>query len=264
MKNIFIEGIPGSGKTTLVKKLAECLPDYKAVFEGEVSPVELAWCAYMDRVQYAEAKQHYPQLAGEMDDKARMWQDRIILPYTNIQTAENSFGADMEKYEIYSGRKSNEEFRSIILKRFEAFRETGYLLECSLFQNIVDELLLYQGYTTRQVVDFYREIFDRCDMDALRVVRLVPRNAKESLEHVRQERVNEQGVRVWEQAVVQYMAASPYGKEHGIRDFDDLCTYYQRRMDVEQAVFSIMPAGTYMDVVSREYAAPVLAMLLNF
>ena len=95
-------------------------------------------------------------------------------------------------------------------------------------------------------------------------MRLVPRDVRESLEQVRAERVDENGVRVWEQAVVQYMAASPYGKEHGVRDFDGLTDYYLRRMDVEQAVFSIMPAGTYMDVISHEYAAPVLAQLLSF
>ena len=42
--NYFVEGLQGSGKSTLVKRLSERLPDHKAFHEGDYSPVELAWC----------------------------------------------------------------------------------------------------------------------------------------------------------------------------------------------------------------------------
>jgi thymidylate kinase len=45
--NIFIEGIKGSGKTMLNKKLAVDLSDHKAYFEGNYNPLELAWCSYL-------------------------------------------------------------------------------------------------------------------------------------------------------------------------------------------------------------------------
>ena len=44
--NFFVEGLQGSGKSTLVQKLADMNPGYTAVREGEYSPVELSWCAY--------------------------------------------------------------------------------------------------------------------------------------------------------------------------------------------------------------------------
>jgi nucleoside-triphosphatase THEP1 len=40
--NFFIEGLQGSGKSTLVQKISEKLPEYTAVREGDYSPVELA------------------------------------------------------------------------------------------------------------------------------------------------------------------------------------------------------------------------------
>jgi len=263
MKNIFVEGVPGSGKTTLIKQLAELLPEYNVCYEGDASPVELAWCACMTKAQYQEAKARYPQYAQAMDAKAQAWEEYIVLPYTKIEGADGSFCADMEQYEIYGGRRSAEEFRSIVLKRFETFKATGNLLDCSFFQNIMDELLLFQCCTVREVVDFYREILARCDMDALRVVRLVPRDLAASLKFVRAERVDDDGMPVWAQGVTQYMAASPYGKAHDIRKFDDVIEYYAHRTEVEKAVFAIMPAGTYMDVISREYAAVVLKALLT-
>lgn len=40
--NFFIEGIQGSRKSTLVRKLSEKYTDYRAICEGDYSPVELA------------------------------------------------------------------------------------------------------------------------------------------------------------------------------------------------------------------------------
>ena len=48
----FIEGLQGSGKTTLVAKLSERFPGHKVFREGDYSPVELAWCAYLNTDHY--------------------------------------------------------------------------------------------------------------------------------------------------------------------------------------------------------------------
>ena len=53
--NIFIEGIPGSGKSTLLDALARHFTDYRVFREGDISPVELAWCAYMTETEYRQA-----------------------------------------------------------------------------------------------------------------------------------------------------------------------------------------------------------------
>ena len=45
MQNIFIEGIQGAGKSTLVNRLAQRLPEYSVYREGDLSPVELACAA---------------------------------------------------------------------------------------------------------------------------------------------------------------------------------------------------------------------------
>ena len=44
MKNIFIEGIQGMGKSTLLQAIAERLPELHVCREGDYSPVELSWC----------------------------------------------------------------------------------------------------------------------------------------------------------------------------------------------------------------------------
>ena len=64
MTNIYVEGIPGSGKTTLLRLLSERLSGYRAYYEGDLSPVELAWCSYMTSEQYAEVLARWPQYDG--------------------------------------------------------------------------------------------------------------------------------------------------------------------------------------------------------
>lgn len=67
MKNhVFIEGLQGSGKTTLLRSLSQKFPEYKAYYEGDISPVELAWCSYMTKTQYEEALQKYPHVEQEI------------------------------------------------------------------------------------------------------------------------------------------------------------------------------------------------------
>ena len=60
--NYFVEGLQGSGKSTLVQKLSEMNRGYAAVREGEYSPVELSWCAYVDADQYNKILESYPDM----------------------------------------------------------------------------------------------------------------------------------------------------------------------------------------------------------
>ena len=64
--NYFIEGIQGSGKTTMLEKMTQDNTKLKAYREGDFSPVELAWCAYVSHSQYEIIIKKYANLAGEI------------------------------------------------------------------------------------------------------------------------------------------------------------------------------------------------------
>ena len=51
-RNYFVEGLQGAGKTTFVKQISAYLQDYQVFQEGDYSPIELAWCAYVTEKQY--------------------------------------------------------------------------------------------------------------------------------------------------------------------------------------------------------------------
>ena len=103
MKNhIFIEGLQGSGKTTLLRNLSQKFPEYKAYYEGDISPVELAWCSYMTKEQYEEALRKYAHVEQEMKQFTKQEGDRYIVAYTRILADMREFYEWMESFEIYN------------------------------------------------------------------------------------------------------------------------------------------------------------------
>lgn len=65
-QSYFIEGLQGAGKSTLVNRLAENYPEKKICREGDYTPVDLAWCAYVDETTYQDILARSPSLSEEM------------------------------------------------------------------------------------------------------------------------------------------------------------------------------------------------------
>ena len=59
MKNIFIEGIQGMGKSTLLNAISNAIPELHVCREGDYSPIDLAWCAWMTKAEYEQMLDHF-------------------------------------------------------------------------------------------------------------------------------------------------------------------------------------------------------------
>ena len=66
MKNIFVEGIQGSGKSTLINNIVKFNPELHVCREGDYSPIELAWCALMSKKEYEAVLQKYNSIRDEI------------------------------------------------------------------------------------------------------------------------------------------------------------------------------------------------------
>lgn len=135
--NYFIEGLQGAGKSTLVRKLSEHLEDYQVFREGDYSPVELAWCAYVSKEQYESILTAYPSLRKEIEAKTVIEQEQRIICYTQILTEIPGFHKNLERYEIYNGNLDRKSFEKVIFERFRRWSGEGQIFECSIFQNII-------------------------------------------------------------------------------------------------------------------------------
>lgn len=236
MKNIFIEGIQGTGKTTLLRLLKQQLPDYRAYWEGDYSPVELAWCTYMTRAEYEQALEKFPDLVEEIKKWTTEEDGRFIVQYTRIMAERREFYEYMEQYEIYNARRPLAEFKEILLKRYVAFEGEGNIFECSFFQNTVEELLLYYDMSEQEILDFYKELFAELEEKNFVLSYLYSDAIEENIEQIKKERSDNSGNEMWYPLMLRYLNETPYGKEHPFEGVSDMAAHFRRRMEMEMKI----------------------------
>ena len=253
--NYFVEGLQGSGKSTLVKKISEKHPEYLAVHEGDYSPVELAWCAYVSKDEYEAILDKYHAIRQEIQEKSHKEKDRMIICYTQIITDIPSFHKDLEKHEIYNSRLSPEAFRKVILERFSKWNTDGNIFECSLFQNIVEDMILFQNAPDQAIIDFYREIRKMLSGKDYRILYLLTENIPSSINTIRKERSDEQGNELWFPLMLGYFDESPYAKKNKLSGEKAMLSHFKHRQELEISIcrkvfpdnFTLLKSKNYRD-----------------
>ena len=238
MKNLYIEGIQGAGKSTLTNTLARKYPEYTVCREGDYNPVELAWCTYMDKADYEAVLLRYPSMVEEIKAHTTVEGDKYIVTYTRILTDEPGFHKDLENYEIYNGRKAAEELKQIVLSRHAAFRGEGYIFECSFFQNVMEDLILFQQLSDDEIVEFYKQLFDQVDKEHFKLIYLYSEDIAENIRVIRKERSDNAGNEMWYPLMLGFLVNCPYGKAHGYKDFEDLISHFEHRQRLEMRIIN--------------------------
>ena len=106
MKNIFVEGIQGMGKSTLVNSIHREISELKVCREGDYSPIDLAWCTWMNKDEYEAILEKYAEIQDEIVKYTVEENGYFVIAYTKIITDIPNFHKDLEQYEIYNGRKN--------------------------------------------------------------------------------------------------------------------------------------------------------------
>lgn len=234
--SVFVEGLQGAGKTTFVNNLSEQLSDFKVFREGDYSPVELAWCAYVTEEEYQDVLAKYPSLRTEIDEKTVTEEKYKIICYTQILTDIPGFHKDLEKYEIYNGNWDKESFEQVILSRFQKWEGEKQIFECSIFQNIIVNQMLYFMMPEDEIVDFYMSLKDVLADRLFRIIYLDVEDIPEAVDTIRKERVDEQGNELWFQMMTGYLQDSPYGRAHALTGIEGLIWHLEQRRKLEHRI----------------------------
>ena len=231
--NFFIEGLQGSGKSTLVQKLADKYKDHIVFREGDYSPVELAWCTWMSNDAYEKALKKYPSLKEEMNEKTVTEGSHRVMCYTKILTDIPGFHKDMEQYEIYNGRTPWDQFKEIVLNRFKAWKGSNQIFECSIFQNIIEDMILFRVMSDDEIVRFYREIREALEGKEYRILYLASDQIEQNIDIIRRERSDENGNELWFPLMMNYYDNCPFAKVNNLAGPNELMKHLHHRQDLE-------------------------------
>ena len=262
--NYFVEGLQGSGKSTMVRKLSELNPDYTAVREGEYSPVELSWCAYVSGNQYKGMLDRYPDLRSDIEKKTYSEGDRKIICYTKIITDNRAFYQDLEQYEIYNNRVPFDDFRSTVLERYRKWISDNMIFECSLFQNTVEDMILFRQASDEEIIDFYRLVREALEGKEYRIIYLKANDIKANLDIIRRERSDESGNELWYPMMLGYFIDCPYSKARGLQGDDDLINHFRHRQDLELRICEEIFPERSIIFKSKNYTDHLLNETLSF
>ncbi len=235
-RNVFVEGIQGAGKTTLLNALQQKLPAYTVYHEGDISPVDLAWCSYVTDRQYTDICQRYPQLLDQLAAYTKAEEHHKIIAYTRITTELQDFYPFMSQFEIYSGRVSFSAFRDILLRRFKRFHDNGCIFECAFFQNSIESMLLFYEMSEEEILAFYEELFEILGPKHMLLLYLDITDVEKAISQVKKERVDAEGSEFWFALLMEYLATSPYGKKRYQGDMKSLVAHLKRRQNLERRI----------------------------
>ncbi len=252
-ENYFIEGLQGAGKTTFVQNLSQKLETYTVFREGDYSPVELAWCAYVTQEQYHQILADYPSLETEIREKTVTEGAHKIIMYTQILTDLPDFHRNLEKYEIYNGNLDRAAFERVVFERFGRWQGTNQIFECSIFQNIIENQMLYLMMDDDGIVDFYGRLARVLADKKYRIIYLNVADIPGTIGVIKKERSDENGNELWFPMMCRFLEESPYGKAHALTGMEGLIRHLERRRALELRILDEIFADRSVLVKSKEY-----------
>ena len=259
-KLLMIEGIPGSGKSTFAKKIADYYKDkgvkVNLYVEGQMHPADLAWCALvpLDLLDILIIK--YPDLEKDIRKNMLHYKSYAIIAYTQIKTDNYEFYKELESYEVYDNRIPFDKFCEINYDRWQSFGEQAFnkdelnIFECAFLQNHVNEMLNFQLSCEKNIEVHLNKLISYVLNLSPVLIYLSQDDIRETIDKVSKERVSEDGN--WIDMAINYVENSPFGKLNNLRGLDGFIYQIENRKNTELDIIKTLPIKTII-VENKDY-----------
>lgn len=257
---LFIEGIPGSGKTTFTNKLKDYFKsfdiDVKSYNEGELQPIDLAWCAIMDKSTYQDLLSTYSSYRTQIEAQSKPYKDQMITAYTKISVdpIDHDFYDTFAAYEIY---RSNDfaYFKNTHIELWSSFEETSdiTIFESIFLQNHINELLLKFNCREAEMVQYFDDLWDSLK-GVKHLIYIHQKDIDKTISHVVEERRSPSPEQPdWIDLVIEYFAKSMYGTKKNYLGYDGALRYFKDRQAIELRYLSSHPDTTTIIDLDTDY-----------
>lgn len=251
MKNrlILIEGIPGSGKSTISSKVRDYLESkgvkVKLYNEGEAHPADMAWNAYISIEKYNELLKSNPKHVKKIKEHSMLEDDYAIVAYTRLGFSENEkeLMKFFQDHEVCDGRVSLELFKNLHIKRWSNFAKTVdedsvVIFECAYLQNHVNELMGANNKDTDFIINYMMELIKTVEGLQPKLIYLSQEDINKTISRVSDERrsSNKEIWPDWIDMVIEYVENSKYGKAKNLKGFDGVIDFLKARKEIELKV----------------------------
>jgi hypothetical protein len=261
---LLVEGIPGAGKTTTARLLADLLRErgHPCVLflEGDPQPADLCWQWWLSHEEFDAMLRQWPDAADTL--RAHSWLGRagVSVAYTKLDRGRFGSGwAEVERStadrEPFNGVVSPERFVEILATRWAEFGRDGapragfVIFEAALLQDTIVELLLYAQWDAARVAAAVGRLLESVAGLSPVVLRLVPSAVAATVAAAAAERVDEHGHPWWHEGFRSYVAGTPWARSRGLGEDEAGLAFLRERLAMEDELRSLLPV-TWMDVPS--------------
>jgi hypothetical protein len=242
-KLIIIEGLPGSGKTTIAKMINEYLVS-KGIktdlyLEDDQHPADLEWHACIPKDMYNKMLIKYPDLSKDIQTHTVWNGEQAIVAFNKISCTDKEFYDDMHQYEIYNGKIPLDEFCSLLQSRWAYFAENAAanevvtIFEGALLQSQTNDLLAVRNCDKRVIFSHLEKLVHSVQTLNPLILYLSVENVEEIISGIASERISKDAQPNWIDMAMGYVERSVFGKAHGLKGFSGVVEFSKARKSIE-------------------------------
>ena len=163
------------------------------------------------------------------------------------------FHRNLEKLEIYNGNLDRESFEAVVLERFGKWDGERQIFECSIFQNIIENQILYLGMEDEEILAFYRKVKKTLEGRPYKILYLDVEDIAGAIDVIRRERSDDAGNELWFPLMLRYLEESPYGQEHGLSGLKGLLMHLAHRKNLERRIIEEVCREQTVVIRAKDY-----------
>ncbi|WP_263560962.1 hypothetical protein [Paenibacillus polymyxa] len=255
-KLVMVEGIPGSGKSTLSQYIQDTLNTHRIeselFLEGNLRhPADYESVACVPNEELDRLRSSYADVFHDIDPFVSLSGNDSLIAYALAQqSAQNeipsSLYEEIRRYEIYDGIPV-EKYCELMVQRWSSFaknqreKDKLVILECCFLQNPGCALLARHDTGNDRFVQHVLQIAEQIqDLNPILFYLKQP-SVRETIERVKTMRPQE-----WLDFVIWYHTEQDYGKNKGLHGYDGYIQFLEHRRELELHIIEQLPFQTFI------------------